>query len=360
MATYYVDMAVGDDANLGTSEGSGNAWKTIDKAMNTVAAGDKVWVKASADYTETATIDTVGASGSPIVFEGYTSSTGDGGQAVIDGASTRANGIADSFGGLTDLYYAFKNFHLKSHTSDAFNLGARGRRITFVNCRAENNSGRGFYVNQVACFYKCLADSNTGNSFHCDANTILACCAVHTASGANCIQGSLALTLYNVLIYNSGTATRGVEQVGGSYQSATFNCTIDGENAMNGIRLAIGHLSSVVGNCIIYDCATGIEQRTDDSGDLNVCFGTLVNSNTTNYTNYSCEKFGEVTGAPAFTDEAGDDYTLASGSPAKAAGFDAAEVLGNTSYVDIGAHQRQEAGGGGLLVHPGTTGGTPG
>ena len=66
-----------------------------------------------------------------------------------------------------------------------------------------------------------------------------------------------------------------------------------------------------------------------------------------------------MTGAPAFTNEATDDYTLASGSPAKAAGFDAAEVLGNTSYVDIGAHQRQEAGGG-LLVHPGTSGGARG
>lgn len=71
-------MAVGDDANVGTSEGSGNAWKTIDKAMNTVAAGDKVWVKASANYTELVTIDTVGSIAAPIVFEGYTSTTGDG------------------------------------------------------------------------------------------------------------------------------------------------------------------------------------------------------------------------------------------------------------------------------------------
>ena len=360
MATYFVDMAVGDDVNAGTSAGAGNAWKTIDKAMNTVAAGDKVWVKASANYTETATIDTVGTSGSPIVLEGYTTSTGDGGQAVIDGASTRANGIADSLGGTASILYAFKNFHLKNHTSDAVNLGVRIQRVTFVNCRAENNAGRGFYVNQFACFYRCLADSNTGVSFQLSSNAILACCSIHTASGAHCIDGSTALTLYNVLIYNSGTAGRGVDSSGGNTQSAIFNCTIDGENAMaTGIRFADGHLCSVVGNCIIYDCGTGIEQRVNDSGDLNVFFGNLLNSNTTNYLRYSCEKFGEVTGAPAFTDEAADDYTLTPGSPAKAAGFDAAEVLGNTSYVDIGAHQRQEAGGG-LLVHPGTSGGARG
>jgi hypothetical protein len=37
MTTYYVDTAVGNDGNAGTSEGAGNAWATIDKAMNTVA-----------------------------------------------------------------------------------------------------------------------------------------------------------------------------------------------------------------------------------------------------------------------------------------------------------------------------------
>ena len=40
MTIYYVDGVVGDDTNAGTSEGSGSAWATIDKAMNTVAAGD--------------------------------------------------------------------------------------------------------------------------------------------------------------------------------------------------------------------------------------------------------------------------------------------------------------------------------
>ena len=80
MATYYVDTAVGDDANAGTSEGAGNAWATIDKAMNTVAAGDKVWVKASGTYDENGNIDTAGSLLSPIEFEGYSSTTGDNGK----------------------------------------------------------------------------------------------------------------------------------------------------------------------------------------------------------------------------------------------------------------------------------------
>jgi len=59
MATYYVDTAVGDDGNLGTSEGAGNAWATIQHAVDNVAADDKVWVKASGTYSEA--LDATGA-----------------------------------------------------------------------------------------------------------------------------------------------------------------------------------------------------------------------------------------------------------------------------------------------------------
>ena len=59
MATYFVSAATGNDADTGLTEAL--AWLTIDKAMNTVVAGDKVWVKADGNYTETATIDTAAA-----------------------------------------------------------------------------------------------------------------------------------------------------------------------------------------------------------------------------------------------------------------------------------------------------------
>ena len=82
MATYYVSDATGNDGDTGLTELL--AWATIDHAMNTVVAGDKVWVKADGDYTETATIDTIGTNVSPIVFAGYTSTPRDGGQATIE------------------------------------------------------------------------------------------------------------------------------------------------------------------------------------------------------------------------------------------------------------------------------------
>lgn len=65
----------------------------------------------------------------------------------------------------------------------------------------------------------------------------------------------------------------------------------------------------------------------------------------------------EVTGDPLFVDAPGGDFRLGASSSCKATGFPLASA-GGISSVDIGAKQRVEAGGGGgLLTHPGMTGG---
>jgi parallel beta-helix repeat protein len=55
----------------------------------------------------------------------------------------------------------------------------------------------------------------------------------------------------------------------------------------------------------------------------------------------------EFTTDPAFTNAAGGDFSIGSTSPAKAAGFPGQFLGGSLGYLDIGAVQRQEAGGGG-------------
>ena len=93
MTTYYVDSAATGAAD-GSSEA--DAWTTIDTAMNNVVAGDKVWVKASATYSETPNIDTAGTSTLAIVFEGYTTTTGDRGKVTVSGGT---NNLTCALGG---------------------------------------------------------------------------------------------------------------------------------------------------------------------------------------------------------------------------------------------------------------------
>jgi len=77
--------------------------------------------------------------------------------------------------------------------------------------------------------------------------------------------------------------------------------------------------------------------------------GANLNSLTTNST--------ETTSDPLFTNAAGGDFSLSSSSPCKATGYPGAFLGGSTGYKDMGAVQRQEATGGGLLAHPGMRGG---
>jgi len=88
MATYYV-RKTGSDGAAGTS--AGTAWQTIDKAANTVAASDTVYVGAGT-YRELVTMDTSGSSGNQISFIADVTgeNTGDPGLVVIS-AFTNSN-----------------------------------------------------------------------------------------------------------------------------------------------------------------------------------------------------------------------------------------------------------------------------
>jgi hypothetical protein len=82
MTNYYV-RKTGSDANDGTNPTT-QAWLTIDKAANTVAAADNVYVGAGV-YRELVTMDTSGSSGSQISFIADVDGeqTGDAGLVII-------------------------------------------------------------------------------------------------------------------------------------------------------------------------------------------------------------------------------------------------------------------------------------
>lgn len=81
MPVYYV-RKTGSDAAAGTSPAT--AWLTIDKAANTVVAGDTVYIGAGI-YRELVTMDTAGSSGNPITYVGDIKgeNTGDAGLVIV-------------------------------------------------------------------------------------------------------------------------------------------------------------------------------------------------------------------------------------------------------------------------------------
>lgn len=321
MATYFVDKAVGADVNAGTSEGAGNAWETIDKAMNTVAAGDKVWIKASADYVTTSTIDTAGTATAPIVYEGYTTTTGDGGKCTIDGTdNTLASGITSGIGGA--LFHLFKNILVRDMTGIGFDMGA-GDAVMFKNCEATLCDDYGFSGDNNIMYEECSSHGNTSaGGFNCDLDGCYVGCRAYDNTGVG-IEFHTGIALFCVAYGNSAQQFRCASSGYGWF----INCTADGENAGSTAGFAWANaniLQQMAVNCICYDLATGFISGRNQL-EFTISRNNLVNSNTANYSSYATHS-GEVTSAPGFTDEASADYTLTSGSAAKAAGFDGGKM----------------------------------
>ena len=328
-STYYVSAATGNDSDTGLTEAL--AWLTVDKAMNTVATGDKVWVKADGNYAELATIDTVGTTTAPIVFEGYTTTTGDGGRATITGSSARANCVVNNAALTTAAYYVFKNFQFTAATAEGVKMGSSSV-YTFKNCKFDNNGTRGLSAKLVRC-EECEFSSNTTEG--CIVPSSKGCfigCSFYSNKGAGLFfDGGLGVVLFSVFFSNAGNA---IEGGGDNDLFIVVGCTVDGDSKNTDDGLTINSASSlpVVVNNAFYDCTTGINSA-GDRGELVLSRNNLVNANTTAYVNVATFT-GEITSAPQFTNEVGGaDYHPDTGSPLRDAGFD------RGASMDIGAVQ---------------------
>ncbi len=327
MATYYVDGAIGNDTNPGTGPGSRDAWKTIDHAMNNVAGKDKVWVKSSATYTESPAIDTAAAVvGDEIVFEGYTTSTGDGGQITLVGMLTDTIAAA--------VNYCFLNFIFNADSANANCTQLGSSDITWRNCVFKLATGDGHTQASGGVYYECEFIDNAGDGAAISGSK--SCVFINCKFYRNCASGidSTGCTVcYNCLFFSNGT--HAID--GGSTNDAclvVFNCTIDGDakDTLTGILKNTTTRGFVVAvNNIIYDCTTGMHSVY---GDRSVLVHNLLNSNTADYAGDASDQEGGVSGAPDFVDEAGGaNYQLNHSSPGKSAGTDWADNM------DIGAYQ---------------------
>ena len=317
MAIYWVETGHG-----GTDSGTEtNPYLTIDQAMNAAnTAGDHVWVKASGTYDENGNIDTAGSATSFITYEGYTSSTGDNGKVTW----TNSGGSA-----LTDTpatsYCSFKNF--KFDNCSATNVVV-GNALVFINCEFTSSGGDGVICAFNCSFYKCIVANSTtiGINAGTGSGVIVAGCKIYSNGGIAFSVSSRDCIFYNTVFY-AGHGSSDVIAAQAD-NSVMMGCTIDGDGTSGRLVDAGTEAWACIIDSVLYDGADAYYTTDVALQQTSGIFANnLINSCTNSYWDGSAEishpgyNLGDVTSAPGFTDEAGDDYTLGDSSPAIDAGL---------------------------------------
>lgn len=139
--TYYVADSGGDDTFPGTLA---QPFKTIQKAVDTVLAGDTILIKAGT-YNARVLLSTSGTAALPITIQAFDTGV------VLDGTGITWNppGTANPFNGLFDLFgishVVFNNLSLTNSTYAGFFM-ENCTNITISNCQTDNTVSSGIGV----------------------------------------------------------------------------------------------------------------------------------------------------------------------------------------------------------------------
>jgi hypothetical protein len=334
----------------------------------TNAAGNvpRINLKNDAAFSVTAGV-TSNATG-PFTVQGYNTSYGDGGKALLQGPSTG--------GAITTLTIAASTSQTvcdlcvtgtgATGAGDAVSVtgqytilrgvvayGARGRGFvvgslsgTFIECEAygnclSNTAGHaGFHQTNGPgnTFIRCIAHDNSGSNssgFKIDSSTTILCCIADSngSHGFNIASSSVSLIICNSDAYNNS---------GSGFTLTARNFVVENCNSVK--NTGWGFLATGVTIGTFHHCGVGSGTQANGSGtySLNASLDSVVNGVT-----YA----SDVT---PWADPANGDFriSLAAARGVGRGSFTqtASSYAGTVGYPDIGAAQHQDSGGGSTVI----------
>ena len=373
MATYYVRSSGGNDGNTGLSFAQG--WATIQFAADTVTtAGSVVLICADGTHTPTSTIDfdtNSGLAHNPIHFRGASSvGADDGTRPVITGASISSDNL---FYINTIDNVRFENLDLTSATDECILGGTSSHQeIYFIDCKIHGGSASAGYCASGGDgptgwrFIRCELYDNAigygGNRYKVYNAPWFIDCSIHDNTNAGLQFANTLTNIVGCLIYDNGGPGINIDTAVARVYSGYFlkDSTIFG-NGGDGIFLGdpggegTSAGSNQILNCIISgNGGYGINFETSPEAIAFLIDGLCSYGNTSGHSNLTLEGDNIVYEDPNFVTETdgSEDLTPQNSNLSIARAFGA----GGSTYGYMGAIQ-PEASGGGLLVHPGMSGG---
>lgn len=338
------------------------AWGTAGDGVNAISGTlyDHVYMKGGTDYqlgggatTPRWTFALTGGRDERTFVEGYTTTPGDGGFAVLDGSDATAgnrtvlsvttagvvfrnikitgqqgtgNGLSVSSQHHSTFEHLWVTNPVAGSTKDLF---ATSTANLYIGCRANGglgSGGSGFTPTQVSVYLGCIAHDNALRGFNVVAslNASIILCIADT----NADSGVLATSVSRVIAINS----------------VFYGSGADGFR-MNDNALTTGHIAI---NCI-FDTNTGYGiNRQGVTASFPMAYESYnnFNANTTAARNNVADTTAndatpkDFAGA-CLTDPANQDFSV--NTNAKAKGFPGAFQVGGTGYLDVGPMQREES-----------------
>lgn len=358
--TVTLDRAP-DDGVGGVSSGEGKvggATASVDSQTTTtladsIVAGNHVYIKNEGSWAENITTAIGGSLASPITWEGYGTTRGDNTRAILDLNSGAGVAWTNSAGN----YQNYINLEIREAGSHGFAISVSyAGGFIFKNVNLTNNGGDGFYtVNRrvETMFYDSESANNSSEGYYNYQANREGDCKFYGSE----IHDNSADGIYGC--YITGSMTLAYDNAGDGAvsqwsESAQINSWTFEGNTGDGLDIDKDMQGYVFSS--IFSNNGGYGLNVSD-GDYTGAFGTETFDYNAFYNNTSGARNNigagdnDITTDPTYTNAAGDDYSV--GTNMKAKGFPSAFPSGNTtSYVDIGAVQRQEpAGGSGSSEH---------
>lgn len=349
------DITDVDGGDLANGEGKvGGATASVDSQTtitlsDLVASTHEVYIKNEAGWGEAVT--TVGT-----MWIGYNSTRGDSPTGTSRPTLDRNSGSGDAVTVSSGLLYMI-NIVVREAAGDGI-APANSYQDNFlimVNSRSTNNGGDGVTSNALRRVYARLVFSEVdNNSSHgldlYQANSEGACSIYQSEAHDNSANGvsncGAGISSYGSLYYDNGA-----DAVSGSVANFFLN-TVDGNTGANvdGIVTTGTSIVFVLNNIFSNNGGYGVNiSATPSYGRGSLYQYNDYYNNSSGAINNSSTKSTDQTLDPQFADAANDNYSI--GANLKAKGYGALPGGTSTSYLDMGAVQRQEpTGGGGVII----------
>lgn len=319
--TVTIDRTACSTANCSGGTGAvGGAITSIDKAIDNITPGNTIWVKAGT-YSEIVSISVANTAGNRTVVEGFNATRGDdptgANRPVINGGSVRANCITGAGDG-----YLFKNFVCQNATGDSL---VAGSSTAYYNIRATSN---GTGADCDTCFlYNCELDSNTADGYG-DTTTAtpwfyFVYSHDNTGNGFEKSNsgGSLGHNFFSIADTNTadGFATSGNDF--NAFGCVSYGNTGAATDGFTWSESDTGNTGEIINNVAVSNGNYGFNRAATNVSYPRIFDFNLYNGNATGGLNNVTAGDNDSASAPSFTNAAGGDFTVQSGSPLIGAGF---------------------------------------